>query len=151
MKLRGMQMEFFAYASVRMSTSDIQRHININNLPEWCASIEKVLSVQDDRGDIYCVWGELRVHRELIHDGVRFTLSTCKNAVQWTLSPNPTNPAEVMVHCTINRAEEGEEFVESLQDFVTDWRAGIEGWPQRRKARMNKSCVNCADTFGGFG
>lgn len=146
-----MQMEFFAYAKARMSASDIQRHININNLPEWCASIDKVLSVQDEKGDIYCVWGELRVHRELIHDGVRFTLSNCKNGVQWTLCPNPANPTEVMVHCTMNRPDQDPEFVESLETFVNNWCAGIEQWPQRRAARVNKGCVSCADSFGGFG
>ena len=144
-------MEFFAYAKVRMSTSDIQRYININNLPEWCASIDKVLSVQDERGDIYCVWGEFRVHRELIHDGVRFTLPNCKNAVQWTLSPNPENSAETMIHCTINRPSQDPDFIESLEIFVNDWRAGIEEWPDRRAAKMNKPCVNCSDSFGGFG
>lgn len=144
-------MEFFANAKVRMSASDIQRHININNLPEWCASIDKVLSVQDERGDIYCVWGEFRVHRELIYDGVRFTLPNCKNAVQWTISPNPANSAETMIHCTINRPVQDPDFVESLEIFVNDWRAGIEEWPQRRAAKMNKPCVNCGDSFGGFG
>lgn len=144
-------MEFFAYANVRMSTSDIQRYINISNLTEWCASIDKVLSVQDERGDIYCVWGEFRVHRELICDGVRFTLPNCKNAVQWTISPNPANFAEVMIHCTINRPEQDPDFVESLEIFVSDWRAGIEEWPMRRAAKLNKPCVDCGDTFGGFG
>ena len=144
-------MEFFANAKVRMSTSDIQRYININNLPEWCASIDKVLSVQDERGDIYCVWGEFRIHRELIHDGVRFTLPNCKNAIQWTISPNPANAAETMVHCTINRFVQDPDFVESLEIFVNDWRAGIEEWPERRAAKANKPCVHCGDTFGGFG
>lgn len=144
-------MEFFAYANVRMSASDIQRHININNLTEWCSSIDSILDVQDERGDIYCVWGEFRVHRELIHDGVRFTLPTCKNAVQWTISPNPDNNAQVMVHCTINRPQQDEDFVESLEEFVEAWRHGLEEWPERRAAKLNKPCVNCGDTFGGFG
>ena len=144
-------MEFFAYAQVRMSASDIQRHININNLPQWCASIDKLLSVEGERGDIYCVWGEFRVTRELIHDGVRFTLPNCKNAVQWTLSPNPENSAETMVHCTINRPTQDPDFVESLEIFVNDWRAGIEEWPQRRAAKLNKPRGNCGDSFGGFG
>ncbi len=144
-------MEFFAYAGVRMSASDIQRYINISNLVEWCTSIDKVLSVQDERGDIYCVWGEFRVHRELISEGVRFTLPNCKNGLQWTLTPNPANFAEVMIHCTINRPDHDRDFVDSLEIFVNDWRAGIEEWPIRRAAKRNKPCVNCGDTFGGFG
>lgn len=144
-------MEFFAYASVRMSTSDIQRYINISNLVDWCASISRVLSVKDERGDIYCVWGEFRVHRELIYDGVRFTLPNCKNGIQWTITPNPANFAEVMIHCTINRPEQDPDFVESLEIFVNDWRAGIEEWPMRRAAKRSKPCDNCGDSFGGFG
>lgn len=144
-------MEFFATANVRMSASDIQRYIDISNLPEWCASIHKVLSVNDDRGDIDCVWGEFRIHRELIHDGVRFTLPDSKSAIQWTLSPNPANHSEVIVHCTIDRPAEDPDFIESLEIFVTDWRAGLEEWPMRRASKLNKPCVNCGDTFGGFG
>jgi hypothetical protein len=144
-------MEFFSQASVRMSASDIQRFVNIQNLSEWCRSIDKVLSVQDERGDIYCVWGEFRIHRELIHDGVRFTLPNCKNAVQWTISPNPENSAQVQVHCTINRSHQDEDFVESLENFVNDWRDGLEDWPRRRAERLNKPCEQCGDSFGGFG
>ena len=144
-------MEFFSLATVRMSSSDIQRFVNIENLTEWCASIDKVLSVQGERGDIYCVWGEFRLHRELIYDGVRFTLPNCKNGVQWTLTPNPENSAQVQVHCTINRMHQDADFVESLEMFVSDWRDGLEGWPARRAARHNKGCVQCGDSFGGFG
>ena len=144
-------MEFFSLATVRMSASDLQRFVNIQNLPEWCASIDKVLSVRDERGDIYCVWGEFRVHRELISDGVRFTLPDCKNAIQWTLSPNPDNSAQIMVHCTINRPSQDPDFVESLEEFVNDWRDGLEAWPSRRAAKMNKPCRDCGQSFGGFG
>ena len=107
--------------------------------------------LQDERGDIYCVWGEFRVHRELIYDGIRFTLPNCKNGVQWTVTPNPANMAQVMIHCTINRPTQDADFVESLEIFVNDWRAGLEDWPIRRAAKLNKPCVNCGDTFGGFG
>lgn len=144
-------MEFFSFADVRMSASDIQRHINIRNLTQWCASIDAILDVQDERGDIYCVWGQFRIHRELIHDGVRFTLPNCKNAVQWTVSPNPEDSAQVMVHCTINRMHQEPDFVESLETFVDEWRAGLEKWPARRAEKMNKPCKTCTDTFGGFG
>ncbi|MGM0594954.1 MAG: hypothetical protein ACQETD_10495 [Pseudomonadota bacterium] len=144
-------MEFFAYADTRMSAADIQRHINIDNLTEWCSSIDAILDIQGERGDIYCIWGQFRVHRELIYDGVRFTLPDCKNGIQWTVSPNPEDSAQVMVHCTINRPTQAEEFVESLEAFADGWRIGIEDWPVRRAMKMNKPCVNCGDTFGGFG
>lgn len=144
-------MEFFSVAAVRMSAADIQRHINIENLPQWCQSIDQVLSNQGDRGDIYCVWGAFRVHRELINEGVRFTLPDCRNALQWTITPHPDNTAQVQVHCTINRSQQDVDFVESLEHFVNDWRDGLEAWPARRAAKMNKPCVECGQSFGGFG
>lgn len=144
-------MEIFSYADVRMSTSDIQRHINVQNLNEWCASIYSVLDVHDERADIECLWGEFRIHRELIRDGIRFTLPNCKYAVQWTISPNPENSAEVMLHCTVNREKVDADFMESVEEFVEGWRVGVEDWPVRRAAKMKKPCVTCGDNFGGFG
>ena len=76
------EMEFYAVARVKMSPMVIQRAIHVSNLSDLCGSIDKVLSHHSDRGGIYFVWGEFKAHRELISQGVRFTLSDCPNAVQ---------------------------------------------------------------------
>ena len=79
-------MEFYATAPVRLRAEDLQRHLRIDTLPQWCASIDKVLAHEGDRGNIYSVWGEFRIRREVIRDGVRFSLPGCPNARQWTVT-----------------------------------------------------------------
>ncbi len=121
-------MEFFATAAVQVRATDLQRQLAIGNLPHWCASIDKVLENEGDRGSIYCLWGEFRVHRELIRDGVRFSLPTCPNGLQWTVTvENSAHSGQALVHCTINRREHATDFIESVERFVGDWKAGLEG------------------------
>ena len=144
-------MELFARAQVRIPEADLQRFIDVNNLPEWCASIEAVLSSQGSRGEIRTAWGEATIHRELINGGVRFSCPNNPHAMQWTISADAARPAEVLVHLSTNRSAHDAEDQERMELLVADWRAGLEDWPQRRAARMKKPCVNCGDSFGGFG
>ena len=86
-----------------------------------------MLSDQGERGEIYCLWGQFRVHREIICDGVRFSLPGCPNALQWTVTAVPDKgPHAVTVHCTINHATHEPDFIESLIEFVENWRSGLE-------------------------
>jgi hypothetical protein len=120
-------MEFFATAAIPASVADLQRRLTIADLPRWCASVDKVLSDEGSCGEIYCVWGGFRIHREDIRDGVRFTLPECPNALQWTVTTGqPPRPDEVVVHLTINRVEHDPDFVDSNRQFVADWKAGLE-------------------------
>jgi hypothetical protein len=41
----------------------------------------------------------------------------------WTVTAEPEG---VLVHCTINRTEHDPDFIESIETFVEDWRAGLE-------------------------
>lgn len=144
-------MEIFNRAQVRISESDLQRYIEVGNLPEWCAAIEAVRSIQGSRGEISTSWGETTIHRELINGGVRFSCPNNPHAMQWTITSQAANPSEVLIHLSTNRTthEAGEQ--ERMELLVADWRAGLEDWPQRRAAKMKKPCVNCGDSFGGFG
>lgn len=120
-------MEFFATASIPASVNDLQRRMTISDLPRWCATVQTVLSDEGSRGEIYCVWGEFRVHREQIRDGVRFTLPGCPNALQWTVTTGQSpNPQQTVIHLTINRTEHDQDFIDSNQQFVNDWKAGLE-------------------------
>lgn len=120
-------MEFYATADVRTDALELQRRLSIATLPQWCASIDKVLGDEGSRGEIYCVWGTFRVHREDLRDGVRFTLPGCPNALQWTVTTGqPPDPHTVVVHLTINRAGHDADFIASNEQFVADWRAGLE-------------------------
>ncbi len=143
-------MEFYADTQLRMSAADIQRHVRIASLPEWCASIERVLDYENDRGRVLGVWGEMPLRRELIGEGVRFSMPASPCALQWTVS-SPHGNGHALVHATIIDRQPSEELRETIEHFVSDWRAGLEDWPLRRAAEGGKPCINCGESFGGFG
>lgn len=120
-------MEFFAAAAVPASVDDLRRRLRITDLPRWCASVSEVFQDDGTEGEIYCIWGQFRVHREEIRDGVRFTLPGCPNALQWTVTTGqPPEPDKLVIHLTINRAEHDPDFVESNVQFIADWKSGLE-------------------------
>ncbi|KAA6187906.1 hypothetical protein F2Q65_01355 [Thiohalocapsa marina] len=116
-------MEFFATVRCSLSPSLLQDHISGPRLAEVCASIDRVLNWSDDQGEVYCLWGQFLVRREVIRAGLRFTLPHCPNALAWTLTAEPDG---VLIHCTINRATHEPDFIESIETFVQDWRQGLE-------------------------
>ncbi|MEA3641025.1 MAG: hypothetical protein VBE63_13930 [Lamprobacter sp.] len=117
-------MEFFATASSQLSPDQLQARVTGPKLAELCASIDRVLEWSDtqDAGEIYCLWGQFRVRRERIRDGIRFTLPGCPNALAWTITAAPEG---TLIHCTINRSEHDPDFIESIKDFVADWVEGL--------------------------
>ena len=120
-------MEFLATTIISASAADLQRRLTISELPRWCASIETVLSDAQSSGEIYCVWGTFRVHREELSHGVRFSLPICPNALQWTITTgHQPNPQHTVIHLSINRIEQDQDFVDSIRQFVEDWKAGLE-------------------------
>jgi len=120
-------MEFFATIIIPASVADLQRRLTINELPHWCGSIEKVLSDAKSSGEIYCVWGTFLTHREDLCQGVRFSLPECPNSLQWTVTTGqPPDPLHTVIHVTINRAEHDQDFIDSIQQFVADWKTGLE-------------------------
>jgi len=120
-------MEFYAIADIATSHQQIQRDLQIGALPRFCASIDTVLRDAGDEGEIYCLWGTLQVRRECIRAGVRFTLPGCPNAIAWTITTGyPPAPDRVVIHCTMNRTEHEEDFIESIGVFVADWKQGLE-------------------------
>jgi hypothetical protein len=148
---KGELMEIVGKARVRISEADLQRYIDVNNLPEWCASIEEVLSSEGSRGEVRTSWGEATVHRELINSGVRFSCPNSAHAMQWTITVDNGALGEVLIHLTTNRSAHEVEEQQRLEHFVGAWSAGLEGWPERRAAKMNKPRGYCSDSFGGFG
>ncbi|MBT9590968.1 MAG: hypothetical protein IV089_08680 [Thiobacillus sp.] len=120
-------MEFFATIIIPASVADLQRRLTINELPHWCGSIEKVLSDAKSSGEIYCVWGTFLTHREDLRQGVRFSLPECPNGLQWTVTTGqPPDPLQTVIHLTINRAEHEQDFIDSIRQFMSDWKAGLE-------------------------
>ena len=119
-------MEFYELVETRLDEQALQG-IAIQHLPDFCASIDKVLEQQGDRGRVYCCWGEFTVHRECVNGGVRFTLPACPNNLAWTITRGiEPGPAYVMIHLTISPQHHDLEFIDSIHTFVADWKHGLE-------------------------
>lgn len=119
-------MEFFASIAGPVPVEQLQQHLTVAALADLCASVDTVLESDGDTGLIYCLWGEFSVRRELIRNGVRFSLPGCPNALAWTVtSEAEADPPGIVVHCTINRSRHEPDFVESIEEFVDDWREGL--------------------------
>ena len=120
-------MEFFAIADIE-TTPDRLRAIPLRELGAYCDDIDEVIAVEGEQAArVYCVWGEFRIERQVINGGVRFSMPDCPNAMSWTLTTGfDPAPGRVVVHATINRVEHDPDFIESIEDWVTSWREGLE-------------------------
>ena len=119
-------MEFFRYIDCpRAEVTALQQQLTIANLPVFCASIDKVLADNGDTGVIYCLWGQFDVHRLTLRNGVRFSLLDCPHALCWSLTLD-SDTQRLIVHCTIDKQQQDQEFTESIETFVDDWRDGIQ-------------------------
>ena len=119
-------MEFFTSATIFASATDLQHRLLIGELPHWCSSIEKVLRDAKSHGEIYCVWGVFQIQREDLHYGVRFSLNNCPYALQWTVTTgHDPNPQHTYIHLTTNRSEHDPDFIDSIKQFMDDWKTGL--------------------------
>ncbi len=119
-------MEFFAIAQAGLDEQAIQEQITVESMEDYCDTIA-VLESDGEMGEIDTVWGGFPVQRQKIRGGVRFALLTCPNALTWTITSGfPPAPDGVVVHGTINRTEQSEEFAASVAEFIEDWRLGLE-------------------------
>ncbi len=141
-------MEFFQQAVYTTSVTQLQQHIRIDNLTKWCSLITTASASAADKGEIYCLWGEFKIHREILRDGIRFTLPGCPNALQWTITI--TKPGSILLHCTLNQQNVANEFSESIDEFLSAWKTGLENWKSVVTAKPPVS-ESCPTLFGGFG
>ena len=120
-------MEFFAVADIRTTPESLQK-LTVRKLNRYCSDIDKILYIENDNSaDVYCVWGEFTVHRQVINGGIRFSLPNCPNALAWTITTGfEPEPNEVVIHGTINRTEHDADFIESIQLFIQSWKVGLE-------------------------
>jgi len=119
-------MEFFAEIDCQaVSAERLYELVTIAHLPDLCASIDSVVSIQSpEYGEIYCVWGQFQVSRERIRNGVRLALLNCPHALAWSIAAKEKETS-VVVHCTIDDKKAEAEFVESIEHFVNDWMQGL--------------------------
>jgi len=119
-------VEFFAEIKhANLDASSLHRLISIKQLPQLCTSIDSVISDDIVNGVIYCVWGEFKINREELEYGVRFSLPHCPNALAWTIAiDQDTN--DLVIHCTINKKQHDDDFIASIEQFVLDFKSGIQ-------------------------
>jgi hypothetical protein len=127
----------------------LQRHVRVENLREWCAAPPLPCDAGEQCGA--SGWAGLGVHREVIRDGLRFTLPGSAPALQWTLTTG-NRPGTVHVHCTLNVAAADAVTVAAIERFVADWRAGLESGARRvQQEREMKNAAVCEDCPPWFG
>ena len=123
-------MEFFREVkAVTIDEHDLKKVLTISTLPEYCSSIDTVISEKNNEGEIYCLWGQFNIKREAIKYGVRFSLLNCPHALAWTITYNQ-KAHEITIHCTIDKKEEDKDFIESIDEFVSDWKSGLSNISQ---------------------
>ncbi|MEN8250719.1 MAG: hypothetical protein ABFS32_17430 [Bacteroidota bacterium] len=120
-------MEFFAIVDIDTKPETLQE-LTVDKLNQYCVDIDKVLHIENENSaDVYCVWGEFTVYRQVINGGVRFSLPDCPNALAWTITTGlEPEPKKVVIHGTINRTEHDADFIESIQVFIHSWKLGLE-------------------------
>ncbi len=116
-------MEFFEFLTSDININTLQSQLSINKLPQLCESVSEVFHSDHHQGELYCIWGQFTVNRELIDKGIRFSLPHCPNALAWTVTKEDDN--QIVLHLTINKQNPDNDFVESINMFVADFKKGI--------------------------
>ena len=154
-------MEWFVAVNANLQVAELQRHIRIETLGAWCASPPAILGEAnqignpgtDHPGTDHPDWSAWCVHREVIRDGVRFTLPAAVYALQWTLSAGGQLRAGMVgVHCTLNTVAPEAASVAAVAAFMDAWRKGLEAGARRlqdeRAAKVAAASAPCAPWFG---
>jgi len=114
-------VEFFSeIKNKNIDTNSLKKKLSIARLPELCHSIDTVIRDNKDNGEIYCLWGDFKINREELNDGIRFSLPSCPNALAWTITYDEDS-SEIVIHCTIAKKQHDADFIESIEQFVADW------------------------------
>lgn len=145
-------MEWFSTANANLPASELQRHIRVETLHEWCASPPAIPGDVDKQG--LPDWTRWRVHREVIPEDLHFTLPGATPTLQWTLTAGGhARPGTVTLHCTLATATADAARVLAVENFVRDWTLGLEAGVQRlqdlRAAKRAAVCESYASS--GFG
>lgn len=143
-------MEWFITAHANLPASELQRHVRVDNLGEWCPDPPAIDTEAAQRAA--SGWATVGVHREVIRDGLRFTLPGSAGAVQWTLTAGAqARSGTVNVHCTLNTPAAEAATVAALERFMAEWRSGLESGARRLqqlRAEKNAECIECPPWFG---
>jgi len=118
-------MEFFRIIDRQVTETVIQANINPTSLEDFT---ESMFFLEDINTNFLggTLWGEFTISYDKINGGVRFTLLDCPNALSWTITTGyPPEREKIVMHCTINRIQKSEEFVEEIKEFMDEWETGL--------------------------
>ena len=120
-------MEFFKTINVQTSEEEIREKLSLQNTDHFNESFFVLEPVAKHRVKIGGIWGEFSLQRDLINGGVRFSLLECPNALAYTFTTGyPPAPNKMVMHLTINRKRIKDIFLEEIEEFMEDWKMGIE-------------------------
>ena len=144
-------MEWFVSAQANIPVAQLQREIRADNLAVWCALPPAMAVLLDTPAG--SDWAASGVHRELIRDGLRFSVPGAHAALQWTLTAGGQQRAgTVALHCSVNVAAPDAASVAAVNEFMQAWRVGLEAGVQRlqeqRDLKAAAASAPCAPWFG---
>lgn len=114
-------MEFFRIIKIHTQDYIIQKALTLEHLVLISNEIFVIGNQTTTEAQIGGIWGEFTLTRAAIKGGLRFALLECPNALAWTITTglNP-EPDTIVIHLTINRQEQKEEFIEEIDEFLDD-------------------------------
>ncbi|NNK83460.1 MAG: hypothetical protein HKO92_10085 [Flavobacteriaceae bacterium] len=119
-------MEFFRLIDRIVSEQIIQNKVTPKTISEYAETMLFV-NGSDDNFEGLTLWGEFNISYNKIKGGVRFTLTNCPYAFNWTITHGfKPDREKIVLHCTINRAEIKDEFLEEINEFLDEWQEGLE-------------------------
>ena len=119
-------MEFFRRIDKQVTEAIIQHKITPKSVEDFT---ETMLFIKESSNNFIglTLWGEFTISYHKIKGGVRFTLLDCPNAFSWTTTTGyPPERNKIILHATINRTQKPKEFIEEIEDFLTEWETGIK-------------------------
>ena len=119
-------MEFFRIINKQVSQDIIQDRITPKSISDFAETMIYI-SGNDDLFKGLTLWGEFCISYNKINGGVRFTLTDCPYAFNWTITYGFKPESEkILLHCTINRNQIKDEFHKEINEFLDEWQEGLE-------------------------
>lgn len=117
-------MEFFKIVELNISEEKLAEKLQLQNLEHFSNELFSLQEPSAEAGSIGGIWGEFTLSRSLIKGGLRFALDECPNALCWTVTTGyPPARDAVVIHLTINRQQKQAEFLEEIEEFLSDHQA----------------------------
>jgi len=120
-------MEFFKIVAVNISEEALVEKLQLEHLGHFSNELFNLKDPGAEAVSIGGIWGEFTLRRSVIKGGLRFDLQECPNALCWTVTAGyPPARDEVVLHLTINRQQKQPEFLEEIEDFLSDHQSCLE-------------------------